>query len=432
MTTAAIQLPKRWTHLKPHKVQMAYHHSPRRFNIVPAGRRSGKTEIAKRRLVRKAISFYQFPDGWFIAAAPTHAQARRIYWSDLKRLVPPQLVSQIKEGEPSIYLYNGAKIQCMGLDEPARVEGPPLDGIILDEYGNMKESVWFEHVRPSLSTPGRLGSADVIGVPEGRNHYYDLWMDAQVDPEWGPFHWKSADILDPHEIEVAKRQLDPLSYEQEYEGSFVTFTGRAYYTFSVAEHVRECPYRSDDDLILAFDFNISPGVCAIAQEFEDKTCFIDEVYIPRSSNTRVVCEVIKKRYKNHKGQVKVYGDATGGAGGSAKVDGSDYDIIKAILKPVFQERLRFRVPDSNPRQRARVNAVNARLKTVTDEIHTYVDPKCRRLIKDFDGVRLLEGGSGELDKKGDPKLTHISDGAGYYIAKEFPTRGKYQHKIVQI
>jgi hypothetical protein len=37
-------------------------------------------------------------------------------------------------------------------------------------------------------------------------------------------------------------------------------------------------------------------------------------------------------------------------------------------------------------------------------------------------VRLLDGGSGEIDKKHDPKLTHLTDAVGYYVAKRFPVR----------
>jgi hypothetical protein len=46
----------------------------------------------------------------------------------------------------------------------------------------------------------------------------------------------------------------------------------------------------------------------------------------------------------------------------------------------------------------------------------------------LEGVRLLEGGSGELDKKADAKLTHISDAPGYLVAKEFPITSR---KVVQ-
>jgi hypothetical protein len=50
-----------------------------------------------------------------------------------------------------------------------------------------------------------------------------------------------------------------------------------------------------------------------------------------------------------------------------------------------------------------------------------VDPvKAPNVVKDLEGVRLLKGGSGAIDKKVDPALSHISDAAGYYISKEYP------------
>jgi hypothetical protein len=42
---------------------------------------------------------------------------------------------------------------------------------ILDEFGNCKPNAWGANVRPALSD--RNGWCDLIGVPEGRNHYYD-------------------------------------------------------------------------------------------------------------------------------------------------------------------------------------------------------------------------------------------------------------------
>jgi hypothetical protein len=48
---ATPELPARWQPLRPHVVQSQLWHSTARFRVVPAGRRSGKTELAKRRLV---------------------------------------------------------------------------------------------------------------------------------------------------------------------------------------------------------------------------------------------------------------------------------------------------------------------------------------------------------------------------------------------
>ncbi len=77
-------LTRRWTPLRYHPVQQAYWSSPHRFNTIPAGRRSGKTELAKRKLVKRALAGTKFDPPRFFAGAPTREQAKRIFWDDLK------------------------------------------------------------------------------------------------------------------------------------------------------------------------------------------------------------------------------------------------------------------------------------------------------------------------------------------------------------
>ncbi|MFW6085017.1 MAG: terminase large subunit domain-containing protein [Gemmatimonadota bacterium] len=437
-------LTRRWTRLRPHPVQRAYWEAPHRFNTLPCGRRSGKTELAKRKLVLRALMGTRFPTPRFFAAAPTRDQAKRIYWADLKMLVPAWAKrGRPRETELVIELVNGAELHVVGLDKPERIEGSPWDGGVLDEYANMRPTAWTQNVRPALSDRG--GWCDFIGVPEGRNHYYDLDRSAKAKlaehgaaSAWGSFHWRSEDILSPEEIEAAKDDLDELTYEQEYGGSFVTFEGRVYYVFSEPTHCERLwgRYDPDADLILAFDFNVSPGVAAIGQEMtlpngQRGTGWIGEVWIPRASNTPRVCRKILQDWGAHRGRVSCYGDATGGAEGTAKVEGSDWDLIRAILKggdreaglDGFGERLRLRVKTKNPAERARVNAVNSRLKSASGTVRMMVDPaRCPHLVKDFEGVKTVEGSAGEIDKKSDPMLTHLTDAVGYYVEYEFPVR----------
>jgi hypothetical protein len=418
-------LTPRWTTLKPHGEQLRLWTVDSRFRVVPSGRRSGKTELAKRYGVIRAISHANSGDGWYVYAAPTHMQAKRIFWRDLKALVPRQFMrGRPSESELTIRLLNGAEITVLGLDAPERIEGRSLDWICCDEFANMKPEVWSENIRPALSTLGRPGAAWFIGVPEGRNHYYHMAMSAMSEKtaEWTYHAWPSSDILDPEEIEAAKRDLDELTYAQEFEASFVNFQGRAYHPFSRDSHCATLEYQPRLPLALCFDFNVSPGVAVICQEQEMDgdtfTAVIGEIYIPRHSNTPAVCRKIVKEWGHHKGDVLVHGDATGGAAGTAQVRGSDWDIIRQELKPVFKERFKMRVPRSNPRERVRVNAVNARLRTADGKIHLRIDPdKAPMCVLDTEGVILLEGGSGELDKKHDPALTHLTDALGYYIEK---------------
>jgi hypothetical protein len=444
-----LTLSERWEELTPHKEQNAYFNSPHRFNVVPAGRRSGKTELAKRRIVKRAISAKLPWPPRFFCGAPTFNQAKRIYWEDLKAL-SKGFARRVREGGMTIEYYNGAQVSVLGLDKPERVEGSPWDGCVLDEYGNMKSHVWGNHVRPALSD--RNGWCDFIGVPEGRNHYYDLDVAAMVmmeangiNSEWGHFHWKSADILPASEIEAARRDLDELTFQQEYEASFVNFEGRAYYPFQRDRHCGSLRYDPKKPLAVCFDFNVAPGVAVIVQEQELPMQFerdnkgefkmdhrknkipivgtgiIGEVYIPRNSNTPAVCRKFIQDWGSHAGPVIAYGDATGGASGTAKVSGSDWDLIREILGAHFKGRFSVRIKSANPAERARVNAVNTRLLNGAGEVHLLIDGiKAAHVVKDFEGVAVLKGGSGELDKKKDPVLTHLTDAVGYYIDYEFP------------
>lgn len=380
----------------------------------------------------------------FFAGAPTRDQAKRIFWDDLKALSPRDVLSGApSESDLTLRYINGAQITVVGMDRPERIEGSPWDGGVLDEYGNMKGNAWPENVRPALSD--RLGWCDLIGVPEGRNHYYDLAVMAKkymveygTASEWGYFHWKSAAILDPREIASAREHLDELTFQQEYEGSFVNFVGRAYYPFDHEIHLCKLEYDPRAPLILCFDFNVDPGVAVIVQEQlmpgqTDAdgepllgTGVIGEVHIPRNSNTPAVCRKILDMYAGaHEGRVICYGDATGGARGTAKVSGSDWDLIKTEFRGNWLQQPEYRVPAANPKERARINAMNSRLMSTDLRVRLLVDPvRAPYTVKDLDGVRLLEGGSGEIDKKSDPNLSHLSDALGYYVVNEFPVGGK--------
>lgn len=428
----------------------------RRFIVNPAGRRSGKTELRKFRLALMAINpksprwgrnrvTHNFAPR-YACAAPTFNQARRIYWDDLKAMIPEHwLASRPSESEMKIQLVSGAEIYVCGMDKPERIEGTPWDGIILDEYGNMKAKAWPAHVRPALAD--RNGWCWLIGVPEGRNHYYDTYQRAisGVDLNWGGFTWKSSDVLPKEEIEAARRDLDELTYLQEYEASFVVFSGRAYYPWS-EQNLMPLRYDPFQPLIIMLDFNVSPGVAAIGQEqaiglqFEvtknprsgietrervTGTGIIGEVWIPRNSNTPAVCRKIVQDWGRHQGSVYVYGDATGGNRGTAKVQGSDWDLVTdEFRRAPWADRVHFMQKRANPPERSRLNAVNSRIRSSAGIIRLAVDPaRAPHVAADFDGVRLLEGGSGEIDKAHDPMLTHLSDAVGYYVEQNFPVLG---------
>ena len=432
------------------RIQANYYLSNKRFNIVPAGRRSGKTAIAKRRLVRKALTWYGMHNARFIAACPVTHQAKKIYWRDLKLLVPKFAVvpNGISEGELTIELKNGAIIQVMGLDVPERVEGPPIAHLLFDEYANMKEEVWTDHARPTLTDT--QGTADFIGVPEGRNHYYKMWVSALNDQMgvWGAYTWHTADILPLYlgeelaaeELRQAREDMDILTYRQEYEADFNNFEGRVYYPFNRTTHATErLHYAPNVPLVFSFDFNVSPGVAVICQDQRYKgedpnvagtfTAVIGEVWIPRDSNTPAVCRKLiadwgeNGKIAKHKGEIFVYGDATGGAKTTQSVAGSDWDLIRDMLRREWGDKVRFRNKRGNPYERVRVNALNTRIENASGVKRLLVDPvKASHVVDDLESVCIKEGTNGEIDKDADDDLTHISDALGYFVEAKHPLK----------
>ena len=171
----------RWYPLKAHPIQTKLVESPARFKVVPAGRRSGKTERAKREGIK--IAYTKAPPGSQVGfGAPVRQQAKDIFWDDLLAMVHPSMMrGDPKVTDLTIPLINGVTIRVVGMDKPARVEGQPWFWFCLDEYANCKEESWAAHLYPALSTIGQEGSAWLIGVPEGRNHYYEMYKRALAD-----------------------------------------------------------------------------------------------------------------------------------------------------------------------------------------------------------------------------------------------------------
>jgi hypothetical protein len=450
----------RWTTINADPRQLAFFQSDAPVNVCYAGRRSLKTEAAKRRLVLAAMRPSPYSKRRYFACGPTNDQSKFIFWGDLLALVPDWALAtgnrdrDISHSDLTINLRSGATIKVAGLDRPARIEGDFWDGGVIDEFADCKPNVLQEHVLPMCVRPGSY--VDVIGVPSGRNHFYSLVQQIEGGEleHARTFHWKASEVLHLYLgteraeafLAQARATLDPDTYDQEFNASFVSVRDVVYYSFSPDDHVEPCEYDKRAELHVAFDFNISPGVAILCQErryagdnprvdrSEDVTMVLDEVWIESNSNTRKVCAELLRRYGAHEGDVWIYADASGGSGHSSQVSGSDLDLIEKCLSPTFgpqqigtvesgcgrtRSRLTMDVPSGNPPVRARINSVNARLRAVDGTIRTRIDPKCKHLVRDLEGVQYRKGSS-DIDKAGAPDLSHISDAFGYYVHRRHP------------
>jgi len=189
-----------------------------RFQIVAAGRRTGKSRYAAWRLLVNALSSQP---GQVFYVAPTQGQARDIMWNELLELGAP-VITGSHINNLQIKLVNGATISLKGGDRPETMRGVSLKYLVLDEYADIKPDVWESILRPALAD--QKGKALFIGTPMGRNHFYDLYKYGELgdDVSYKSWHFTSYDnpILDPAEINAAKKSMSSFAFRTEFLASF--------------------------------------------------------------------------------------------------------------------------------------------------------------------------------------------------------------------
>ena len=189
-----------------------------RFKVVAAGRRCGKSRLAAWMLIVNAL---QADRGHVFYVAPTQGQARDIMWSLLIELAQP-VIKTSHINNMQLTLVNGATISLKGADRPDTMRGVSLKFLVLDEYADMKPSVFEEILRPALAD--QKGSCLFIGTPKGRNHFYDLYVyaDKSEDDSFEAWHYTSYDneTLDNEEINLAKQSMSSFAFRQEFMASF--------------------------------------------------------------------------------------------------------------------------------------------------------------------------------------------------------------------
>lgn len=190
-----------------------------RFKVVAAGRRCGKSRLAATTLLIEGL---RCPSGSAVLyVAPTNGQARQIIWNVLLDL-GREVIAGSHVNNQDITLINGATIYVRGADRPDTLRGVSLTYAVLDEVADIKTEAWEQVIRASLSD--KKGRGLFIGTPKGRNWFYDIFRLGQSgdDEDWKSWHFTTKDnpLIDPKEIESAKKTLSTFAFKQEYMASF--------------------------------------------------------------------------------------------------------------------------------------------------------------------------------------------------------------------
>lgn len=203
------------------------HKRKERWACMVVHRRGGKTVASIHETVVRAL-YTKKKDARYAYIAPFYRQAKDVAWLYLKNAVDG-IATKVRESALRVELPNGAWITLYGADNPDALRGIYLDGVILDEYGDSRPSLWSQVVLPTLVD--RKGWAIFIGTPRGKNHFYQIYQRSLEEKNWYSLVLKSTEsgIIDDEELLEMKSQMSPEEFEQEMECNFTAAIRGTYY-----------------------------------------------------------------------------------------------------------------------------------------------------------------------------------------------------------
>jgi hypothetical protein len=187
----------------------------------------GKTVLCINDLVYRAL-IEDKEDGRYAYVAPYMSQAKTIAFDYLLKYSRP-VMAKSNQAELWVELVNGARIRLFGADNPDALRGLYLDGVVLDEYADMKPSIFGAVIRPLLAD--RKGWATFIGTPKGHNAFWEVYNNATQDPSWyvKVLRASQTGLLEQSELDDAAKTMTQDQYLQEFECDFESAILGAYF-----------------------------------------------------------------------------------------------------------------------------------------------------------------------------------------------------------
>ena len=405
------------------EAQRAVAKSDKRWKVMCFGRRSGKTTMA----IRQMIKYASQPNKvvWYVS--PSYRMSKEIVWHKLTDILSDlRWIAKKHETELTVHLKNNSVISLKGSDNRDSLRGRSIDFLVLDEAADIHPSTFYEVLRPSLAdTQGHLL---VAGTPKGKNWFYELYNKGQTDEDWQSWKVTTAEggFVTENEIEEAKELLDSRTFAQEMLADFVESGNKIMYNFDVAESVKPWTNGVPGTIMIAQDFNVGFMTAVIFAKTENGLHAFDEIVIT-SSNTDEMVQEIRNRYPNNK--VFVFPDPSAKALKSSAAGRSDISILANAGFIV-------KAPNRHTAVRDTVNAVNSLLKNANGERKLYFDPRCKKTIESMDRWQYKEG-TMIPEKDGAVDYSHLCDCVRYIVDYLYPVRkqftpqpeARWSHKI---
>lgn len=297
----------------PEPNQDKVHQDRHKYRVVCAGRKFGKSVLARTELWMRALFEYEkkkkggiFQPGNYWIVSPTIRQGRLNHWRQLLAEIPREAVKSINKTELQIELYNGAYITILGTENADKIRGAGVVGMVIDEAAYIPSTVWEMVLEPELFST--KGWCLFISTPAGHNWFKKIWDRGQSEDkksQWKSWRFSSYETPRAKDKERARflkeKQANSAieTFAQEYLASFEKLEGLIYKNFKEDIHILgEIPEEPGGWYFRAVDWGTRDPACVLfARVFNDRRIVVyDEIYETDLSTADLADKIRSKSY----------------------------------------------------------------------------------------------------------------------------------------
>lgn len=471
------------TLFKPHSGQERILKNKRRFNTIVCARRFGKTELivsVALPLISPAV-FEGKLVGVFVDDFKDFAQSWNKIIEVFKLVSDGGVIVHKDETSKIMRFMNGGVLEVWSIGDEGRKEkgrGRKYHRVIYEETQKIPSHIleyhWKTVARPTLTD--YKGEAFFIGTAAGKDNYWyklcqngaraggvelncygdnDLPQSDNDSGNWMTFRMETTDNphIDPLEVEDAARDLDRLTFEQEYKSVFVDYSGEAWVYVLKDKAMQQKVFQPSkkinwetEQLYISFDFNKIPMTAAVMKKTvlpfkeQESTRYRYGIHIVKEfkigseeqgeASIYDTCRAIREWIYSETGKkigawyegdeikmrlpcnvpILVTGDASGDrSDGRQKQPKTYYQIIQDELQIPHD---RIKVPKANPLHADSYVQVNTIISKCPD-FQIYED-KCPNLRMDV--LRIKANNSRQIIKgKGEERQADLLDNLRYLL-----------------
>ena len=193
-----------------------------KYITVVSPRQIGKSILLVNLILYYAINDKKDPIIGVIT--PVYSQAKKIMDDLYTAIVDSGIIESSNFSNHEIKLKTGAKIKFRSSEREDNLRGETFSILFLDEAAYQSKDAWQNAILPTALVKGK--KVVLFSTPRGTNNwFYDMYMlgenEAYTNYASVRMHQGENPLIDPDEIEAARKSLPEPIYRAEYLGEFI-------------------------------------------------------------------------------------------------------------------------------------------------------------------------------------------------------------------